>query len=126
MSEMSIGENVKTFLNSVGGFLALGPAGKIAGKVAEKISENKEAKELTEAKTDENEQVETNIEDTCCHLQETIDEAKEKYGDGLGGALTAKTQLAHDIAKATGTHEIIKQGGLLKMGINAVKGWFKK
>ncbi len=68
---MSIGDNIKTFFQ---GFfhhdLKVGkaeiPTGGITGGTAALI-ESKEAKELAEAKTNENEQVETQIDELCAH-----------------------------------------------------------
>ena len=125
---MSIGDNIKTFFQ---GFfhhdLKVGkaeiPTGGIIGGTAALI-ESKEAKELAEAKTNENEQVEANIEEPCCPQQEMINKAKESPA---GKHFTKRMQVMHDVGeKIPGWHDTVKKGGLLKMGLDWIKDKFGK
>lgn len=87
---MSVGENIKTFFQ---GFfhhdLKVGkaeiPTGGIVGGTAA-VLESKEAKELAQAKTDENEQVEAQIDEPCAH-EEDLKKLEGPFGKICGGGL---------------------------------------
>lgn len=99
-------------------------------KTGVKLEVNEIKKELDKAATNENEQVEANIEEPCCMAQEMLDKTETKVAVGFG--TTKGAQAIHDIVKekAPKVHEnyknVTEKGGLLEMAADWFKGLFKK
>ena len=87
-------------------------------------------KELVKAATNENEQVETQIDEPCCMAQEMLDKMETKVLVGFD--TTKGAQTIHGIVKekAPKAHEnyknVTEKCGLLKMAADWFKGLFKK